>query len=263
MKRGDKDGESETFLQFLRVKSLPRKSPKTRDKHQGISTKEFPPSPLETCPNSIIHDVRIQFAPRILVLHTSYEKHVPRSLPRNRDCHRRGSWNSLATSSTSPFEPIPFIISPRNTGFPGVFREKSEERREGSGRWMKRKREKGFESLDSSSPFFLSFCFQVDARERRRKGGNVNFIPDNVVVVELSVVGSIIFARSAGRQRLATSTDAFNFVIPLPFAAQKANRFNRITRCRGSWMRNDKTRAFLDVCSEKESKHKYVSVMKG
>lgn len=160
MKRRDKDGESETFLQFLRVKSLPRKSPKTRDKHQGISTKEFPPSPLETCPNSIIHDVRIQFAPRILVLHTSYEKHVPRSLPRNRDCHRRGSWNSLATSSTSPFEPIPFIISPRNTGFPGVFREKSEERREGSGRWMKRKREKGFESLDSSSFFFL-FVFRL------------------------------------------------------------------------------------------------------
>lgn len=27
-------------------------------------------------------------------------------------------------------------------------------------------------------------------------------------------------------------------------------------------MRNDKTRVFLDVCSEKESKHKYVSVMK-
>lgn len=233
MKRGDKDGESETFLQFLRVKSLPRKSPKTRDKHQGISTKEFPPSPLETCPNSIIHDVRIQFAPRILVLHTSYEKHVPRSLPRNRDCHRRGSWNSLATSSTSPFEPIPFIISPRNTGFPGVFREKSEERREGSGRWMKRKREKGFESLDSSSPFFLSFCFQVDARERRRKGGNVNFIPDNVVVVELSVVGSIIFARSAGRQRLATSRPRQTLLISLFLSLSRLRRQIGLIESRG------------------------------
>lgn len=41
-----------------------------------------------------------------------------------------------------------------------MFREKSEERREGSGRWMKRKREKGFESLDSSSFFFL-FVFRL------------------------------------------------------------------------------------------------------
>lgn len=81
-----------------------------------------------------------------------------------------------------------------------MFREKREERREGSGRWMKRKREKGSSRVWALlRRFFFLFVFRLTREKDERKGGNVNFIPDNV---ELSVVGSIIFgSQPRGRDR--------------------------------------------------------------